>query len=56
MSKFEVPDELQRRIIRKNGMNPEEYSVILAGDDFLLLLCHKSRDTVRIDRGDRRWD
>ena len=55
MSNFSVPDTWESEIIRRNGMNPDEYSVILSGEDFLVLLCHKSRDTIHIRKGEKKW-
>lgn len=55
MSSFTVPDARQTKILRENHMDPQEYGVVLSGDDYIILLCYSTRCTIRIDRGDRKW-
>lgn len=55
MSSFKVPDEEERRIIRENGLNPEEYAVTFRTDTEIYLLCYKTRGQVVIRKRDRPW-
>lgn len=55
MSKYRVPDEQEQRIIRENGMKPEQFSVEFRSKDSIYLLNFKTRDTVAIHKGDRAW-
>lgn len=50
-----IPTDRERRILDGNGMNPEEYAVVQGGEDWLHLLCYRTRDTIRIYQGDKRW-
>lgn len=50
-----IPTDRERRILEGNGMNPEEYAVVQGGEDWLHLLCYRTRDTIRIYQGDKRW-
>ena len=55
MSKYRVPDEQEQRIIRENGMDPEQFAVSYRSEDAIYLLNFKTRDEVAIHRGDRKW-
>ena len=55
MSKFSVPDEREAEIISRNGMDPKEYAVILREENYIQLLCYKTRDTIDIRKGDKQW-
>lgn len=55
MASYRVPDVYEAEVIRRNHMTPEEYGVILTGDDFIVLLCYSTRDTVTIRQGDKKW-
>lgn len=50
-----IPTERERRILKSNGLNPEEYAVVQGGEDWLHLLCYRTRDTIRIYQGDKKW-
>lgn len=50
-----IPTDRERRILTANGMNPEEYAVVQGGEDWLHLLCYRTRDTIRIYQGDKKW-
>lgn len=52
---FQEPDERESKILKRNLMDPGEFSVILSGEDFIILKMHKSGDTIRIERGDKPW-
>lgn len=55
MPSITVPTEQEARIIRENGMDPERYGVQHRAEDYIVLLCFKTRDTVTIRKGDRKW-
>ena len=46
-----VLTEEEAETCRENGIDPSGKSVVLAGEDFLLLLSHKTRDNIRINYG-----
>ena len=50
-----IPTDRERRILEDNGMNPEEYAVVQGGEDWLHLLCYRTRDVIRIYQGDKKW-
>lgn len=55
MAQCRTPDKRERELMARNGLKPEDYGVVLAGEGYLILLCYRTRDTIRIDRGDRKW-
>lgn len=55
MSRYHVADDREQEILRRNGMNPGEYAVMGSGEDWLRVLCYKSRDVILLNQGDRRW-
>ena len=58
MASAKVPTDEERRIIRENGLNPEEYAVTFRTDTEIYMLCYKTRDqvvdgyTVAVDEAD----
>lgn len=48
---FRVLTEEEAQACRENDIDPRGKSVVLAGEDFLLLLNHKTRDNIRINYG-----
>ena len=50
-----IPTDRERRILKCNGLNPEEYAVVQGGEDWLHLLCYRTRDNIRIYQGDKKW-
>lgn len=50
-----APDKREEQILRENGMNPKNYGVTYRDADTARLLCYATRDTITIDRGDRKW-
>lgn len=55
MPKYRVPDEKEREIILRNGIDPDTVLVFLRTEDSIYLLKHKTRDTIAIHRGDKKW-
>lgn len=53
--KYAVPDQKQREIISRNGIDPDSVAVFMAGKDFIRLLVYKTRDTITISMGDKQW-
>lgn len=52
---YKAADEQQARIIRENGMDPEEYSVMASGNAYIQLLSHSTGNVMTIRKGDRSW-
>lgn len=52
---FREPTARERRIMIRNEIDPNEVSVMIAGDDYIVAINHRSRDTIRIERGERPW-
>ncbi len=44
----------ERALCRENGIDPEGKTVVLSNDNCLILLHHKTRDTLHIDFGEKR--
>lgn len=55
MSKYRVPDEEERRIIRENGIDPDAVTVSFRTETSIHLLYFKTRDEIVIRKGDRPW-
>lgn len=55
MTKINVPDEREERIMRENGLDPRCYCVIHSDEDMIVLRNYKTRDDVTIRKGDRPW-
>ena len=55
MPKVRTASEQEERILRENRLEPGEYGVLHSDEDFIRLLCYKTRDDVTIRKGDRPW-
>lgn len=55
MPKTDIPNEKERRIIRENGMNPDNYCVTFRDKTTIRLRNYDTRDDVIIRKGDRAW-
>ena len=53
--KFTEPDAWERGILQRNGIDPQEVSVMTGGEDYLIVKYHRTGDSIRIDQGDRPW-
>lgn len=53
--KGKVPDGLEARILRENGMDPDSYGVTYSDENVIRLYCYKTRDDITIRKGDRAW-
>lgn len=53
--KVRVPELDEERILRENGLDPNEYAVTYRTEDAIYLLCYRTRDTLTIRKGDRSW-
>lgn len=54
-TKYQVPDEDERRILLGNGIDPSNMVVESRSEGSILLLNHKTRDQIYITQGDRKW-
>ena len=52
---FRVPNSMEQEILKRNGMNPREYVVVSAGENYLHVRCYKTRDDIAIYQGDKKW-
>lgn len=56
MHKYGIPDEFTQQIMEENGLSKEKsYAVCYQDATCIVLLCHETRDTVTIHKGDRKW-
>lgn len=55
MAKYRVPDEEEKDIIRRNGVDPEGKTIEFRNETTIVLLCHKTRDTITIRQGEKKW-
>ena len=56
MDKHRVPREDEKEILRRNGIDPEGCVVELRTKDTIRLLRHKTRDTITVHQGDKKWE
>ena len=50
-----LPNAVERTIISRNAINPEEVSVVHSSTDTIVLLVYKTRDTIILSAGDKGW-
>ena len=55
MSKYTVPNEKEKRIIRENLLDPKRVGVMYSTENKIRLLCYPTRDVIVIEKGDRKW-
>lgn len=55
MSKPRGLDPQEERICRENGVDPDHVSVEYRGEDYIVLLNHRTRDNITIRKGERKW-
>lgn len=56
MHKYGNPDEFTQQIMEENGLSKEKsYAVCYQDATCIVLLCHETRDTITINKGDRKW-
>ena len=59
MANNREPYEDERQIMHENGIKDDKddksYVVMYRDADTIRLLCHATRDTITIHRGDRKW-
>ncbi len=53
--KVRAPEPEEERILRENGLDPNEYAVTYRTEDAIYLLCYRTRDALTIRKGDRSW-
>lgn len=52
---YRIPTSREKLIMERNGLDPGEYAVVQGGEDWLHLLCYRTRDTIRLYQGDKKW-
>lgn len=55
MANNRVPNDQEREILLRNGIDPDTVAVERRDEDWILLLVYKTRDHITIHRGDRKW-
>ena len=50
-----VPTKREEAIMKRNGLSRDEFAVCRAGEDYLHLLCYKTRDELILHQGDLKW-
>lgn len=60
MPKIDTPNERERGIMMRNGIDPgpennSNFCVVFRDDDLIVLRNYKSRDEVSIRRGEKQW-
>lgn len=55
MTKIDVPNEEERKIMEQNGLDPEKFCVTFRDETTIALRNYKTRDDVTIRKGDRKW-
>lgn len=53
--KYRLPNDKEREILRRNGVDPEGVTVIFREEKEIVVLVHKTRDTISIRMGDKPW-
>ena len=55
MTKYRVPTEEEKRIMRRNGIEPEGVVVIFRDEKTIHVVRHKTRDQITITQGEKKW-
>jgi hypothetical protein len=53
--KHRIPDAQEAEILRRNGLDPKGVAVIYREEKEIVVLVYKTRDTVSIRQGDKKW-
>lgn len=53
--KYRLPNEKEREILRRNGVDPEGVAVIFRDEKEIVILRHKTRDTISVRMGEKPW-
>jgi hypothetical protein len=51
-----MPDEKEKEILGRNGIDTEGVSVIYRDEREIVILKHKTRDTICIMKGEKPWE
>lgn len=54
-TKYRLPDEEEKRILERNGIDPAGMVIEHRSEGSMLLLNHKTRDEILITQGDKKW-
>lgn len=60
MPKIDTPNERERAIMMRNGIDPgpdnnNNFCVVFRDESTIVLRNYKTRDDITIHRGDRKW-
>lgn len=55
MTKYRVPTEEEKRIMRRNGIEPDGVAVIFRDEKTIHVVRHKTRDQITITQGEKKW-
>lgn len=55
MSKYRMLTDEERKIAERNGVDPDCVVISIRSEDSMVLLNLKTRDTIAIFQGDRKW-
>ncbi len=55
MTKYRVPTEEEKEILRRNGIDPEHVAVFYREERRFCLLNHLTRDRITVTQGDKPW-
>ena len=53
--KYKPPTKEEKEILIRNGVDPEGVAVFFRDEDCIMLLRYKTRDTITIKQGDKKW-
>ena len=53
--KNRILDEQEKEILRRNGIDTDGVSVIYRDEKEIVILRHKTRDTISVRMGDKKW-
>lgn len=53
--KYRLPDMQEKEILQRNGIDTDGVSVIYRDEKEIVILRHKTRDTISVRMGDKKW-
>lgn len=54
-TKYDTLSEEEKKILRRNDIDPTNMAVVSRSEGTILLLNHNTRDQIYITQGDRKW-
>lgn len=55
MGKYRIPTEQEAEILRRNGIDPDNLTIVHSDDDCIRALRFQTRDEIVVHRGDKKW-